>query len=70
MKKLVSLVLVCALLICIIPSVFSADEQINVKIYGAPQKFDVMPVMKNDRVLVPMRAIFEKRVAFTRFFAY
>ena len=60
MKKFVSVVLVCALLICMIPSVFSADEQINVKIYGAPQKFDVMPIMQNDRVLVPMRAIFEK----------
>lgn len=35
-------------------------EDINVTISGEKTEFDVQPVMESDRVLVPMRAIFEK----------
>ena len=36
-----------------------ADQTILVKINGVEKSFDQMPVMENDRVLVPMRGIFE-----------
>lgn len=35
-------------------------QDINVTLSGEKIEFDVQPVMENDRVLVPMRAIFEK----------
>lgn len=36
------------------------DNGIEIKIFGESISFDVAPVINNDRVLVPMRAIFEK----------
>ena len=39
---------------------FAADtEKITVKVNGEEVKTDVAPVMENDRILLPMRAIFE-----------
>ena len=55
MKKIVSLLIVILLLSA---PVF-ADNSIKVTIDGSPIEFDVQPVMVNERVLVPMRKIFE-----------
>ena len=41
------------------PKVFADSEKIKVIINGNEQSFDTDPVMINDRVMVPMRAIFE-----------
>ena len=37
-----------------------ADENITVMLNGQAMDFDVAPIIQNDRVLVPMRAIFEE----------
>ena len=36
-----------------------AEENITVMLNGQAMDFDVAPIIQNDRVLVPMRAIFE-----------
>ena len=41
-----------------VPNILGEDE-ITVKLDGAFLQFDVSPVLKNDRTLVPFRAIFE-----------
>ena len=60
MKKCISLFLVFMLVFSLMPTTFAENNRINVKIYGMQQEFDVMPINENGRVLVPMRAIFEK----------
>ncbi len=59
MKKLLSFILVIVMIAGCMPfsNVFATD--ISVKIDGAAQNYDVMPVIENGRTLVPMRAIFE-----------
>ena len=37
-----------------------AEEKIKVTLDGQAMDFDVAPIIQNDRVLVPMRAIFEE----------
>ncbi len=60
MKKLISLLLVCMMLlsVCFTSTVF-ADDSIKIQINGIEQAYDQMPVIINGRTLVPMRAIFE-----------
>ena len=58
MKKLLSLLLI----ITVIASLFSiayANGDINIIIDGTPQTYDQMPVIVNDRTMVPLRGIFE-----------
>ncbi len=59
MKKVVSLLLcfTLALAFPVVPAF--AQDGISVVINGVTQSYDQMPVMVNDRVLVPMRGIFE-----------
>ena len=60
MKRILSLI--CALgifLSSINIGVFANENDISIKINGEKMVFEKMPVMVNDRVLVPMRAVFE-----------
>lgn len=57
-KKIVSLILVVALMLITIPTVF-ADDIIKVTIDSKPLYFDVEPTNINGRTLVPLRTIFE-----------
>ncbi|MBR6524311.1 MAG: copper amine oxidase N-terminal domain-containing protein [Clostridia bacterium] len=41
-------------------AVFAEEKPITVLIDGEQVEFDAQPVMKNDRVMVPMRKVFEK----------
>lgn len=56
MKKLLAAVLTVFMFMG--ANCFAKD--INVTLSGEKVEFDVQPVKENDRVLVPMRAIFEK----------
>lgn len=62
MKKIVSIMLMLTML-CLATAVFGAEadvsDKITVTMNGEAMEFDVEPVMENDRVLVPFRAIFE-----------
>ena len=57
MKKVIALFLVFMLVLPCISVV--AENNINITINGEAKTFDVMPVMVNDRTLVPLRGIFE-----------
>ncbi|MBE7045975.1 MAG: DUF2334 domain-containing protein [Ruminococcaceae bacterium] len=59
MKKIISLILCTLLLISSFAFTVSANEEIKIKIDGEYKTFDVSPVIISDRVLVPMRGIFE-----------
>ena len=59
MKKSIALLLILILTISILPFGVSASENIYVTVDGATLDFDQPPIMQNDRVLVPMRLIFE-----------
>lgn len=59
MKKSIALLLTLILTISILPFGVSASENIYVTVDGATLDFDQPPIMQNDRVLVPMRLIFE-----------
>jgi len=59
MKKVLCLS-ICLLLMCtVFISPVNAEEDISVTLNGAAISFDRQPVMQNDRVLVPLRAVFE-----------
>ncbi len=58
MKKLVSVLSVCALL-CAGATGVSAEDDIKVLVNSNPVVFDQPPVIQEGRTLVPMRAIFE-----------
>lgn len=58
MKKIISTILTFVLL-CSSVAVFGANDDVTVTMDGETMEFDVEPVMENDRVLVPFRAIFE-----------
>ena len=58
MRKFISILLSALLLFQVIPSI-AADDDIKIVINGEKKQFDVMPVIINDRTLVPMRGIFE-----------
>ena len=57
-KKLISILSAAALTAAGASSAFAADD-ITVKLDGNAIKFDVAPIIENDRTLVPLRAIFE-----------
>lgn len=58
MKKIFCFVLILSLLTSTCLVTFAVDT-IQVSINGKPISFDQPPIMQNDRVLVPMRAVFE-----------
>ena len=58
MKKIISLIL--ALTAVMSGCTTLAEEKIKVTLDGQAMDFDVAPIIQNDRVLVPMRAIFEE----------
>lgn len=57
MKKIISIIL--ALTAVMSGCTTLAEEKIKVTLDGQAMDFDVAPIIQNDRVLVPMRAIFE-----------
>ncbi len=73
MKKIGSVLLSSAISLAMVSTSFSADpglttektvhntqENINIKVNGIAVKSDVSPIIKDDRTLVPARAIFEQ----------
>lgn len=60
MKNIIKLLTVIALIVStVITFNVFADNEIKVQVEGKNVVFDTMPVMENDRVLVPIRSIFE-----------
>ncbi len=59
MKKVLLFLLVFTLTFGIMCPVALANGDINIIINGQPQTYDQMPVIVNDRTLVPLRGIFE-----------
>ena len=57
MKKIIPIIL--SLTAVMSTSTALAEENITVMLNGQAMDFDVAPIIQNDRVLVPMRAIFE-----------
>lgn len=60
-KKLISIIMIAAVLITMIAptSIFADSDAIKVILDGKQIQFDVDPEIKEDRTMVPMRAIFE-----------
>ena len=58
MKKIIPIIL--SLTAVMSTSTALAEENITVMLNGQAMDFDVTPIIQNDRVLVPMRAIFEE----------
>ena len=58
MKKMIPIIL--SLTAVMSTSTALAEENITVMLNGQAMDFDVAPIIQNDRVLVPMRAIFEE----------
>ena len=58
MKKMIPIIL--SLTAVMSTSTVLAEENITVMLNGQAMDFDVAPIIQNDRVLVPMRAIFEE----------
>lgn len=59
MKKIISAVLCLAMIVSTFCFTAFADDSIKIVINGEKKTFDQMPVLINDRTLVPMRGIFE-----------
>ncbi len=57
MRRLLSVILAMLMLTSCVTAV--AQSNINITIDGETKVFDVMPVLDNDRTLVPLRGIFE-----------
>lgn len=58
-KKWLWNLLIVVLLITSLPGSVMADQPITVTLNGEQLHFDVLPILENSRVLVPLRAIFE-----------
>ncbi len=58
MKKIMPIIL--SLTAVMSTSTVLAEENVTVMLNGQAMDFDVAPIIQNDRVLVPMRAIFEE----------
>lgn len=58
MKKIIPIIL--SLTAVMSTSTVLAEENVTVMLNGQTMDFDVAPIIQNDRVLVPMRAIFEE----------
>ncbi|MBQ3462290.1 MAG: copper amine oxidase N-terminal domain-containing protein, partial [Clostridia bacterium] len=63
MKKILSIILVISMLSGMAVTV-NADEDITVTVDGEQVQFDTQPIIEKDRVLVPMRAIYERLGAY------
>jgi len=59
LRKLISAVLILSLCFCSVPSAFADASPVTVELGGEIISFDTDPVMINDRVMVPVRAILE-----------
>lgn len=59
MKKIISLILCTLLILSTFAFTVSANEKTKIQIDGEYKTFDVSPVIISDRVMVPMRGIFE-----------
>lgn len=59
MKKLLAGLLALSLITAVCTAAAADDEKITVTVNGEKVASDVAPVMENDRILLPMRAIFE-----------
>ncbi len=59
LKKLISVLLIASLCLGIMPSAFANEQPISVELNGNLIQFDTEPVIINDRVMVPIRAIIE-----------
>lgn|GEM_PF-488412 len=59
MRKFICLLLILTVFVLSIPIHTLADSDIKVIVDGKTLTFDQPPIMQNERVLVPMRAIFE-----------
>jgi len=60
LKKCTSLLIALSLLIVMVCPAYGQDNSIQVQLNGENIPFDVAPQMVNNRVMVPMRTIFEK----------
>jgi serpin B len=60
MKKMLSIILTIAMLLSTVTALADYESDITVLVDGEKVEFDVQPIIENDRVLVPVRAIFEK----------
>lgn len=54
------IVLTIILVFCFSMSVFAEENQVTVYVNNEKVEFDVNPVLKNGRILVPLRGVFEK----------
>ena len=59
MKKIIHLLLTIIILLNSICVIVNANDDITVKLNGQKIYFDQQPIIRNNRTLVPMRAIFE-----------
>ena len=59
MKRKIALLLAFCLMLVSIPMTAFANDDVTVKLNGRKINFDQPPIIKNNRTLVPMRAIFE-----------
>ena len=59
MKRIISLITCLFLLVSVFTFTTYAQDEIKIQIDGEYKTFDVSPVIISDRVLVPMRGIFE-----------
>lgn len=60
LRKMISLLLIIILGIMATPAIFAASSAVSVSVNGDIVSFDQPPIIVNDRVLVPMRGVFEK----------
>lgn len=67
MKRFVSFLLLFAMLISMSLTA-NADDEITVTVDGVAVEFDAKPFIENDRVLVPMRAVFEAMGAYVTWY--
>lgn len=59
-KRLAGVGLAASLLFAVAAAAPAGAQNVTVKVNGQPMSFDQPPVMRNGRVFVPMRAIFER----------
>lgn len=60
MKRLIGFLTAAVIALRCVTTVIAEDSEITVIIDGERMGFEVEPIIENDRVLVPMRAVFEK----------
>lgn len=59
MKKFLSLLICCVMILSIAPTISYASDEVSVYVDGQKVIFDVQPAIINGRTFVPMRKIFE-----------